>query len=479
MDYIYKFFEVNEIIVIFIYGMIFFIIGFGISLKNRQHSRFRLAKSLQWLALFGILHAVADWGHLFIPLQKAYASEQAYVILRTIRVFVNSLSFMFLLQFSLSLLYHTHKRLRFLRFIPICLFALWFIQLVLYNMFLDVPGDDLWWVRVADIWSRYILALPGTILSSYAILLQKDEFRNLGYHKFINTLYLTSFSLLIYGITAGLIVPEGSVFLATLINQNLFFSITGLPIELFRAGSGLLLAFSILQIIKVFDTEYIHRIQESEKTKAVFDERNRIAQDLHDGIIQSLYAANLQLEAVKYLIDTDHSNKASQELAVFLSRRSHIISQIREYIGELKRVTQTNLSLKDRIEDQLEELRVRDKLNVKINFIDDNQDISITILYHLTLIIKEALSNVMKHARAKNVEITINCEYDSLYLEISDDGVGMDFGNHQEPSEIGSGLGLQNMERRVATLNGQINILSPKKKGTKISIQIPIVGGVS
>lgn len=130
---VYNIFKVNTDMVIFIYGSIFFLMGFGILLINHQHSRFRLAKSLHWLALFGIVHAFADWGHLFIPIQREYASEQTYLILRTIRIVLNALSFALLFQFGISLLLQTKRTLSKLRVIPVIIFVLWFIQLVLHK----------------------------------------------------------------------------------------------------------------------------------------------------------------------------------------------------------------------------------------------------------------------------------------------------------------------------------------------------------
>lgn len=475
MSRFYDFFELNINLVIFVYGAIFFLMGFGILLKNRKHSKFNLAKSLHWLALFGIIHAFADWGHMFIPIQQGYSSEETYVVLRTVRIIINTLSFIFLLQFGISLLIYTKNIWNKLRYLPITIFILWLVQFVLYKMLFDINDNELWWIRVNDIWSRYFIALPGAMISGYAIIQQKKQFIKYGYLKFTKALNLAGISLIAYGIAAGIIVPKGSIIFASLINSELFFQNTGLPIELFRALFGLLMAVSIFNIIRVFDIEYIKRLQKSEKDKAIYEERNRIAQDLHDGIIQSMYATNLQMEVINHLIVKD-PEQASEKLSVCLSRRNQIINQIREYIGEIKRVTDTDYSLKERIVEIIDELNIKDKINVNLVYNYDSDELSVTTLYHLTLITKEALSNVSKHSNAKNLLVNVNSYQTKLKIEIKDDGKGFNLDELTINSKLGAKLGITNIKERVKNLNGEVKIESLKNKGTTLTILIPIEG---
>ncbi len=62
----------NHIIILFIYGQVFFVLGLAIFLQSRRHSRLKLARDLRWLASFGILHAMHEWGLVFIPIQAEY-----------------------------------------------------------------------------------------------------------------------------------------------------------------------------------------------------------------------------------------------------------------------------------------------------------------------------------------------------------------------------------------------------------------------
>lgn len=460
----------------FIYGSVFFLMGFGILLKNRQHSRFRLAKSLHWLGLFGIVHGLADWGHVFIPLQQVYSSEQTYIILRIIRIIINAFSFMLIAQFGVSLWINTRKKWFKFKYIPTAIFIFWLACLVTTTLSFNYK-NDLEWLTIGDIWSRYLLGFPGAILSGYGIFLQKEEFNTFGFPKYIKALQLTGISLIIYGFSAGLIVPFGPIGLARIINGDWFFQITGLPIEIIRAFTGFILSISIFIILQVFDREYILRIQESEKTKARFEERNRLAQDLHDDIIQSLYATNLELEVIRHLF-YKNPQEAWDKFSVFLLKRNKVIDQIRQYIGDLKRVNEENISFKKRIENLIKEFDLSKKLNVDFQFNYQGPQLSLTTMYHLTLILKEAISNVIKHANAKNLSIKISNLNGNLLLEIIDDGVGLNPNSEKAHPYTGSKQGLQNIKNRVKILKGWIEIKSNLNEGTKIFIRVPLDGGL-
>ena len=80
---------------------------------------------------------------------------------------------------------------------------------------------------------------------------------------------------------------------------------TGLPIELWRGLSGLAITLFFTRMLEVFDIEQARRIEQAERVEAVLEERDRIARELHDGIIQRLYAVGLNLEAARDQIDDE------------------------------------------------------------------------------------------------------------------------------------------------------------------------------
>jgi len=74
VETIRNFFDLNSEVVLFAYGQVFFILGLAVALQSRRHSRLELARSLHWLALFGLTHGFHEWGLLLVPIQAAYLS---------------------------------------------------------------------------------------------------------------------------------------------------------------------------------------------------------------------------------------------------------------------------------------------------------------------------------------------------------------------------------------------------------------------
>src|SRR5512141_1834173 len=104
MSTLTDFFNLNRDIILFIYGLVFFILGFAIILQARQSSRLDLARSLRWLAAFGILHAFNEWGDLFIPIQANYLSPVGVRVLYVIQLILLAASFACLFEFGVALL---------------------------------------------------------------------------------------------------------------------------------------------------------------------------------------------------------------------------------------------------------------------------------------------------------------------------------------------------------------------------------------
>jgi len=74
MSAVSAFFDQNEELILFIYGLVFFIMGLAVVLQSRRASQLELARALSWLAGFGIMHGLNEWGDLFIPIQAAHTA---------------------------------------------------------------------------------------------------------------------------------------------------------------------------------------------------------------------------------------------------------------------------------------------------------------------------------------------------------------------------------------------------------------------
>src|SRR5512142_2898940 len=98
------FFDQNQQLILFVYGLVFFVMGLAIILQSRRASRLELARSLSWLAAFGITHGLTEWADVFIPMQATYNPATFVQGLRILQLVLLSVSFACLLQFGLSLL---------------------------------------------------------------------------------------------------------------------------------------------------------------------------------------------------------------------------------------------------------------------------------------------------------------------------------------------------------------------------------------
>lgn len=471
-----QFFKTNMVLVNFVYPLIFFLMGFGILLKNTVHSRFYLAKSLQFLAFFGILHGISDWGNIFIPIQKAYLSEDSMFVLDSVKLLTNAVSFFFLFYFGLHLLVQTKKLNWKILLIPICVLALWFASFIFLGTILVTEQNKDWWFAISDIWARYLLAFPGGALSSYALFAQRHQFQSFGAPIMTRTLLVAAVSVGLYAITGGVVVPYAPVLPAMLFNSNLFFTTTGIPVELFRGLSGFLMALFILKILKVFDLEYQHYFYQAERDKAVAEERNQIARDLHDGMIQSIYAIGLRLEIIRNMLaDKNAIEQSEAELHNVIGKLNNIIREIRDYIKKLKIPADLKLNMKEEIEKLVAEMKVGHQLEIDLKYdYRDHESLPLSQSVQIYYIIKEALSNIIRHAEASQATIVVKGNPDDLVVEVIDNGRGIenlnDVFNKEECDFLKQGI--RNMKYRARSFGGTLSISSGAGGGTRVSLHV-------
>jgi two-component system sensor histidine kinase DevS len=212
------------------------------------------------------------------------------------------------------------------------------------------------------------------------------------------------------------------------------------------------------------------RLHYNARRLAVLEERERIGMDLHDGIIQSIYGVGLTLENARALLD-DQPKEAEERLSKAMDGLNRTIRDIRSYILDLKPRQLFGEGLLEGINRLIAEFRQNTKAEVNLTGVKGDYLTDLPQTHAMTLfhICQEALANIAKHAGAQKVNINMWGTSDRVLLEVQDDGRGFDF----ERTSKTVGHGLANMQTRVSSVGGDLDVSSNHGEGTTILAWVP------
>jgi signal transduction histidine kinase len=198
---------------------------------------------------------------------------------------------------------------------------------------------------------------------------------------------------------------------------------------------------------------------------AVADDRDRIAADLHDHVIQRLFAAGLSLQSVAKQLGTD--TPAGERIAENITNLDQTISQIRTTIFQLNRATGAVASgLRGRVLDVLADVTPALGFSPETRFTGPLQaSVPDDIGEDLLAVLREALSNIARHANARCAAVEISV-HDALTLRVVDDGVGLPATTRRS--------GLANMAARAERHGGSLHVARGDRAGTTLSWTVPI-----
>ena len=213
------------------------------------------------------------------------------------------------------------------------------------------------------------------------------------------------------------------------------------------------------------------RLHEQLQRLAVVDERERISKDLHDGIIQNLYAVGLSLEDVPELMTEDPADAAARvERAIDAIHLS--IKDIRNFIFGLRPELLEGASLVVGLAALVDEYRHNMIVDLELHLPDAVTEPPVEVTGHLLAIVAESLSNIARHSQATRATVTLTTSADrnGLELVIEDNGVGFD-----PASVVKLGhQGLANTRERTAQIGGTLTIVSRPGAGTRVFILAPV-----
>lgn len=215
------------------------------------------------------------------------------------------------------------------------------------------------------------------------------------------------------------------------------------------------------------------RLYKQVQRLAVLEERDRIGMDLHDGIIQSIYAVGLTLEHTRYLMDED-PDAARSRLDEGIQGLNTIIKDIRNYILDLRPERFDGNDLRAALNRLAREFQANTLANVDVNYdakINGHlNEKTATAAFH---IVQEALANAAKHAAATHLDVVVALKGNQAVIGVRDNGRGF----REEDTNQRLGHGLSNMELRARAIGGRLKIDTQPGAGTIVTAYLPLSEG--
>jgi signal transduction histidine kinase len=202
---------------------------------------------------------------------------------------------------------------------------------------------------------------------------------------------------------------------------------------------------------------------------AIYQERERIARDLHDVIVQRLYAAGVQLDLLGRRLSRRLARKDAARLAEAVDQLDETISEVRATVGRLRSADPsvpadgTNLfeSVRTEVATAGELLGFAPTLELS----GDPTDLPVAVADHARAALREALANVVRHSGARAVTVRVVRDATGLCLSVKDDGCGI-------PPGV-SKRGLRNLADRATAIGGTCDVQSAPATGTQVTWQVP------
>ncbi|MDR7522255.1 MAG: GAF domain-containing protein [Armatimonadota bacterium] len=269
--------------VFFVYGLAFFAMGLAIALEARRASALVLSRPLRYLAVFGLLHAAVEWIDMWMIGPAVGAASPA---LRILRLALFAGSTVALAQFGADVIASTGRHLAAIRWLPLLLAVFWTLNWAVIPHLAPVPAGEVPRTPsclqchaaalppgsgastaplapatvLADVWLRYLIYLPGSLLAAAAFWMVGRRLAGEDYPQIAQDCRWTAMAFAANAMMAGLVVPPAAFFPASVLNYDRFFAAVGVPPQLFRAGIAVLIAALVLRVLRVFEQEASRRL---------------------------------------------------------------------------------------------------------------------------------------------------------------------------------------------------------------------------
>lgn len=209
--------------------------------------------------------------------------------------------------------------------------------------------------------------------------------------------------------------------------------------------------------------------QRERDLRAAIEERERISQDLHDGILQSLFAVGLTLETSKSMMSPGSRKTAGPPLDQAIDQLNRVMHEIRNFIAGLGSDLLHGKDLPTALQHMLDSMTQNHTTRVRLAVENRAaQAVSAEQSLHLLHVIQEAVSNCIRHGRAQEATVSLKMLKQGVRLSIRDNGSGFN-----PEAAKGTGHGLINMAARAQRIGGRFTVLSKVNEGTRVILDLP------
>jgi signal transduction histidine kinase len=208
------------------------------------------------------------------------------------------------------------------------------------------------------------------------------------------------------------------------------------------------------------------RLHEEVQRLAVMEDRERIAKELHDGVVQALFSVGMALQGAESLVEDPEAVR--KRLHQSVGAIDDVIRDLRNYIFGLGPGRVADHQLGRALQDLVDEFRRGSDVGIRLEVDPRAASAVAPRAADILQTAREAISNAVRHGVPETLSVTLSREDGAVVLEIEDDGKGFD------PEDVrGGGRGLSNLRERAETAGGELEISSIKGEGTRLRLRLP------
>jgi signal transduction histidine kinase len=224
----------------------------------------------------------------------------------------------------------------------------------------------------------------------------------------------------------------------------------------------------VLLLTLVLAAQALHGRIERMRLRAIYEERERLAHEMHDTLAQSFAGIGFQLQAIHDEVGNETELREHLDLATDLVRTSH--EEARRSISALRSDTVVKLGMLQALDECASRIANGGPIEVRVQTLGggDPRSIPPRVADALYRIGQEAIANAVRHAEASKLVISLVYESSAWRLLIEDDGRGFLWGEHS------TGFGIRGMGKRAESIGATLDIHSSPGRGTRVQVRVPL-----